>query len=44
MVAYVRAVPVDRYAQWVARQKRGIDQGNADAVKQRSQFNPIPSQ
>jgi cytochrome c oxidase subunit 2 len=44
MVAFVRAVPVDRYAQWVARQKREIDQGNADAVKQRSQFNPIPSQ
>jgi cytochrome c oxidase subunit 2 len=44
MVAFVRAVPVDRYEQWVARQKREIDQANGDAVKQRSQFNPIPSQ
>jgi cytochrome c oxidase subunit 2 len=44
MVAFVRAVPVGRYEQWVARQKREIDQANADAVKQRSQFNPIPSQ
>jgi cytochrome c oxidase subunit 2 len=44
MVAFVRAVPVDRYEQWVARQKRQIDQANAAAVKQRSQFNPIPSQ
>ena len=44
MVAFVRAVPPDRYEQWVARQKREIDQANADAVKQRSQFNPIPSQ
>jgi cytochrome c oxidase subunit II len=44
MVAYVRAVAPDRYQQWVARQKRDIDQANADAVKQRSQFNPIPSQ
>jgi cytochrome c oxidase subunit 2 len=44
MVAYVRAVPPDRYQQWVDRQKREIDQANAAAVKQRSQFNPIPSQ
>ena len=44
MVAFVRAVPVDRYEQWVARQKREIDQANAEAVKQRTQFNPIPSQ
>jgi len=44
MVAFVRAVPPDRYQQWVARQKREIDQANTDAVKQRSQFNPIPSQ
>jgi cytochrome c oxidase subunit II len=44
MVAFVRAVPVDRYQQWVARQRRQIDEGNAAAVKQRSQFNPIPSQ
>ena len=44
MVAFVRAVSPDRYQQWVARQKREIDQANADAVKQRSQFNPIPSQ
>ena len=44
MVAHVRAVPVDRYAQWVARQKRELDQANAQAVKQRAQFNPIPSQ
>jgi cytochrome c oxidase subunit 2 len=44
MVAFVRAVPPDRYQQWVARQKREVDQANTDAVKQRSQFNPIPSQ
>jgi cytochrome c oxidase subunit 2 len=44
MVAFVRAVPPDRYQQWVARQKRAIDQANTDAVTQRSQFNPIPSQ
>jgi heme/copper-type cytochrome/quinol oxidase subunit 2 len=44
MVAFVRAVSPDRYQQWVERQKRDIDQANADAVKQRSQFNPIPSQ
>ena len=43
MVAFVRAVPVDRYQQWVARQKREIDQANSAAVQQRSQFNPIPS-
>jgi cytochrome c oxidase subunit 2 len=44
MVAFVRAVPADRYEQWVARQKRQIDQANAEAVKQRSQFSPIPAQ
>ena len=43
MVAHVRAVPVDRYEQWLASQKQSIDQANQAAVQQRGQFQPIPS-
>jgi cytochrome c oxidase subunit 2 len=43
MVARVRAVPVDRYEQWVARQKREIDAANQAAAKDRARFQPIPS-
>jgi cytochrome c oxidase subunit 2 len=43
MVARVRAVRPDRYEQWVARQKRLIDEANAGAAKARPQFQPIPS-
>jgi cytochrome c oxidase subunit 2 len=43
MVAHVRAVPVDRYEQWLARQKQDIDQANKAAASQRSKFQPIPS-
>jgi cytochrome c oxidase subunit 2 len=44
MVARVRAVPVDRYEQWVARQKLRIDQANQGAAQARPRFQPIPSQ
>ena len=36
MVAFVRAVPVDRYEQWVARQKREIDQPTTAAALDRA--------
>ena len=42
MVARVRAVPVDLYEQWLASQKRNIDEANKAAAQQRSQFQPIP--
>jgi cytochrome c oxidase subunit II len=44
MLARVRAVPVDEYEAWVARQKQEIDQANQTAAQERKQFSPIPSQ
>jgi hypothetical protein len=43
VVARVRAVPVDRYEQWVDRQRRNIDAANQAAAKDRTRFQPIPS-
>ncbi|MDQ6749696.1 MAG: cytochrome c oxidase subunit II [Actinomycetota bacterium] len=43
MVARVRAVPVDRYEQWLASQKQNIDQANKGAAAERPKFQPIPS-
>jgi cytochrome c oxidase subunit 2 len=44
MLARVRAVPVNEYEAWVARQKQAIDQANQAAAQERKQFSPIPSQ
>jgi cytochrome c oxidase subunit 2 len=44
MLARVRAVPVNEYEAWVARQKQEIDQANQAAAQERKQFSPIPSQ
>lgn len=43
MVARVRAVPVDRYEQWLASQKQNIDEANKGAAQERPRFQPIPS-
>lgn len=43
MIARVRAVPVDRYQQWLASQKQNIDEANKGAAKDRARFQPIPS-
>ncbi len=42
MVARVRALPVDRYEQWLASQKQNIDEANKGAAKERPRFQPIP--
>jgi cytochrome c oxidase subunit 2 len=44
MLARVRAVPVNEYEAWVARQKQEIDQANQAAAQERQKFSPIPSQ
>jgi cytochrome c oxidase subunit 2 len=44
MIAHVRAVPIDEYETWLARQKQEIDQANQAAAQERQQFQPIPSQ
>jgi cytochrome c oxidase subunit 2 len=44
MLARVRAVPVNEYEAWIARQKQEIDQANQAAAQERKQFSPIPSQ
>lgn len=44
MLARVRALPVDEYEAWAARQKQEIDQANQAAAQERKQFSPIPSQ
>jgi cytochrome c oxidase subunit 2 len=42
MLAAVRAVPVDEYRSWVARQLQQIQQANQEAVQQRKSQSPIP--
>jgi cytochrome c oxidase subunit 2 len=42
MLARVKAVPVSEFRNWLAQQKRQIDQSNREAAQGRRQFNPIP--
>jgi cytochrome c oxidase subunit II len=42
MVAQVRAVSPTEYETWVDRQKKLIDEANAEAAKQRKTLSPIP--
>jgi cytochrome c oxidase subunit II len=42
MLARVKAVPVSEFRNWLAQQKREIDQANRQAAQDRRRFNPIP--
>jgi heme/copper-type cytochrome/quinol oxidase subunit 2 len=43
MLARVKAVPVEAYKAWVARQKQDIDAANKAAAAQRESESPIKS-